>query len=126
MTRDKRIVYFVIDTETTGLPHFNTDGSLPDPYEVHRFTTSRMIEIAYLVFDYNGRELERESCRTIPKGEFSICETANKIHGLSEDEVRKTGLPASVVINSLGLKILNYRRLGMVPVFVGHNVMFDW
>jgi DNA polymerase III epsilon subunit-like protein len=126
MSPVRRPVYFVVDTETTGLPVFNCDGSIPDPTDQRRFDTSRLIEIAYIIFNEHGTEIERHVSRVVPSGSFKICESAKQIHGLDENEVKSTGEPICSVLLSFVSRLMKYRREGLVPVMIGHNVMFDW
>jgi len=71
-------MYLFLDTETTGLPR-----SWNAPIE---FVANwpRVVEIAWLTFDENGKEKDKKSFIIKPDG-FKIPDEAAMIHGITTD-----------------------------------------
>lgn len=90
-----------VDTETTGL----------DPGSGHR-----IVEVAILIYDENGRKLDEWEQRIDPKRPIDA--KAQAVHGIAYSDL--VGMPTwedvAATVNS---------KLSMADLIVGHNVGFD-
>ena len=122
--------FFVLDVETSGLPTTPGFALLYPAYELGCYDTARVIELACLEYDALGNELSRVSTRVAPSGKWRMSPTAQKIHGVSSTELH-AGLPGVVTI-SVALEMLAcqlapaFESTTIPPIFVGHNIAFDW
>ncbi len=104
------ILFF--DTETTGLPiNWNADSSDLDNWP-------RLIQLAYLVYDYEGN-LVYSSTEIIRPSSFEIPKEASNVHGITTEIALKKGIK----IND-ALEIFNY-HVKRCNVIVAHNLGFD-
>lgn len=100
----------VFDTETTGLP----DWKQPSESEQQ----PHLVEIAAILFNDDGTEIERFSTIVKPDG-WTIPEEVSAIHGITTDRATAEGIPeAEAIAKFLAL----HRRAGLR---VAHNESFD-
>lgn len=105
-------MYLFFDTETTGLPR-----SWNAPIE---FVANwpRVVEIAWLTFDEDGKEKGKKSFIIKPDG-FKIPDEAAMIHGITTDLAAQSGKDLYEVLDLFSDDVLNSELL------VGHNIYFD-
>lgn len=104
------IVFF--DTETTGLPRdYDAPSSNLDNWP-------RLVQLAWIVSDYNGNVISSESHIIIPNG-FEIPLKSATIHGITTSIAKSKGEKLIDVID----KFLNV--LQNATAIAGHNISFD-
>lgn len=105
-------MYLFFDTETTGLPR-NWRAPITD-----LDNWPRMIQLAYLLTDADGKKLAGGDFIIKPAG-FTIPEDAAKIHGISTERALKEGVELITVL-------LEFQAaLGQAVCLVAHNISFD-
>lgn len=104
------IVFF--DTETTGLPRdYNAPSSKLDNWP-------RLVQLAWIVSDYDGNVLSSENHIIIPDG-FEIPSISAAIHGNTTEIAKSKGEKLADVIDKfLGV-------LQNATAIAGHNISFD-
>ncbi len=112
-------MYFIFDTETTGLP--SRGGPLRGyhhPKFTNKYDDARLVSIAWIVLDSNLEELERGSALICPDG-FKVPEESTKIHGITHHHASSHGKDIQKVFNVL------VDVLAKCKCIVAHNVWFD-
>ena len=104
------IVFF--DTETTGLP-LNWNAPITDSDN-----WPRLVEIAWLIYDYNGQKKSEKSYIIKPE-DFDIPENATKVHGISTAKAHGLGIELIKVLKEFIADIL------YADYIVAHNMNFD-
>lgn len=104
------ILFF--DTETTGLPE-NWKAPVTDLEN-----WPRMVQLAYLLFDFNGKKIESEDFIIKPNG-FMIPIEVSDIHGISTEKAINEGVELQNVLEKFE-KIINKSSY-----LVSHNMSFD-
>jgi DNA polymerase III subunit epsilon len=106
------MMYLFFDTETTGLPK-----SWKAPVtNVNNWP--RMVQLAYLLYNSEGVELESSNFIIQPNG-FTIPAEVSKIHGISTARAIKEGHPIITVLETFQLAIKK------ADFLVAHNMPFD-
>ena len=105
-------MYLFFDTETTGLPR-NYDAPLSD-----LGNWPRVVQLAWLLTDDSGKELEKREFIVKPEG-FTIPPQASAIHGITTEIALKKGVRISDVVASFDESLKSARML------VAHNFDFD-
>lgn len=105
-------MYLFFDTETTGLPK-NWKAPVTD---VENWP--RIVQIAWIMCDSKGTELERRSYIVRPEG-FSIPADAARVHGITTERALREG----VVLSEVCGEFREY--LDKTEYLVGHNIQFD-
>lgn len=104
--------YLFFDTETTGLPR-----SWRAPVtDVHNWP--RMVQIAWVVCDEEGKELEKTSTIITPEG-FTIPKEASAIHRITTERAIAEGKELAEVLEIFAQKVSEATYL------VAHNISFD-
>lgn len=105
-------MYLFFDTETTGVPkNYNAPVS-----DINNWP--RMIQLAYLLQDAQGNELEAGNFLIIPDG-FTIPPEVTRIHGITTEKAAAEGWELKSVLERFKLCIPRAEHI------VGHNVRFD-
>lgn len=105
-------MYLVFDTETTGLPK-NYQAPLDD------FSNwPRMVQIAWAIFDAEGRNWIKKSYVIYPDG-YIISDEVAKIHRITQERAMKEGEPIKKVLDEF------LEDASRVDFLVGHNIDFD-
>jgi DNA polymerase III subunit epsilon len=102
----------VFDTETTGLPK-NWNAPVTDTNN-----WPRMVQIAWLVYDKTGNQLDAKDYIIRPEG-YNIPKDVEKIHGISTERALFEGRDLFSVLKEF---------LGVVEksaYMVAHNIVFD-
>ena len=125
------MTYLVLDVETSGLPEPAGFARLYPPHEITYYSGSRIIEIACIEYDKNGRHLSQLSTRVCPEGPWSMNPEAQKVHGIDKCDLTADipGVVTSTVMLSMLQQLLENAYMHSNkehPMIVGHNVNFDW
>jgi DNA polymerase III subunit alpha len=105
-------MFLIFDTETTGLP-------LRDNAPIEELNNwPRIVQIAWQVHDKTGKILEVENMIIRPDG-FEIPYAAEKVHGISTEMARASGVPVAEAMEKFALSIASSSFI------IGHNVKFD-
>ncbi len=105
-------MYLFFDTETTGLPR-RWDAPASDLRN-----WPRLVQLAWLLCDENGNELEAKDYIVKPEG-FSIPADASDIHRISNEKAVSEGVVLGLVLKEF-LAVVNQAK-----VLVAHNMSFD-
>ncbi len=105
-----------IDTETTGLPITKGFNNYHHPKFLKYYEGSRLIELAYIIYDSNGVKLKEVENLVIPEN-FKI--ENSKIHGITEEICIKNGKHIDAVLNEF------LEDLNGVDTIIAHNTIFD-
>ena len=100
------------DTETTGLPDRNKN------WETDFNDFPRIVQMAWIITDDTGKELDKEVHIIKPKG-FEIPEEAVKIHKITTQKAIDEGIDEKVVMKAFAHDVKHCEQL------IGHNVYFD-
>src|SRR5688572_4670275 len=105
-------MYFIFDTETTGLPH-NKTAPLTDLNN-----WPRLVQLAWQLHDQKGKLISQQNYIIKPDG-FDIPFKAEQVHGVSTKRALAEGHDLSKVLDLL---IDDFSRTSLL---VGHNIEFD-
>jgi len=105
-----------IDIETNGLPQRIGYNKYYQPNEITYYDSSRIIEIAYVIYDDNKNKIKKIS-HLIKNNDIVINNT--NIHGITLNKTNKKGISIIDVINELDDNLIN------VNLIVSHNILFD-
>jgi len=105
-------LYLFFDTETTGLP-LSWDAPVE---ELENWP--RLVQIAWLVYDEDGIEIEKVSKIIMPEG-FTIPSEASDIHGISTERAYDEGEDLCEVLEAF------MNSLKKCKIMVAHNMAFD-
>jgi DNA polymerase III epsilon subunit-like protein len=106
-------MFLIVDTETNGL---GTGGGVSSSSV--RGTTPRLLELAFLLVDGDGRVDRSYSHLILPEG-FRVPKESSAVHGITAEMAVQEGVPAR---NAL-LSFLD--AAGRAKVIVAHNARFD-
>ena len=104
--------YLFFDTETTGLPR-NRNAPLHD-----LGNWPRLVQIAWLVFDQQGKELSGISHIIRPEG-FTIPGDASRFHGISTERAIREGADLQTILTQFS------EMIDQAEYLVAHNMAFD-
>ncbi|MFZ5971938.1 MAG: DNA polymerase III subunit alpha [Bacteroidota bacterium] len=105
-------MYFIFDTETTGIPH-NKTAPITDLEN-----WPRLVQLAWQLHGANGQLLSQHNYIVRPDG-FDIPYKAERVHGISTKRAQEEGKPLKDVLTAFLTDLKNTRQL------VGHNIEFD-
>ena len=105
-------MYLFFDTETSGLPK-NYKAPVTD-----LSNWPRLVQIAWILYDGSGNELERNDHIIKPNG-FTIPADATRIHGITTEQAHDEGAELKTVLNEFNAQIEKASHL------VAHNMAFD-
>lgn len=105
-------MYLVFDTETTGIPR-NHDAPASDIGN-----WPRLVQIAWLLADAEGRELRSQAFIIRPDG-FVIPDGAVRVHRIDTQTARQRGVQVSSALDAFAKDLSSAENL------VAHNVRFD-
>lgn len=105
-------MYLIFDTETTGLPR-NWNAPISD-----LSNWPRMVQLAWILYDQAGNEIESESDIIKPNG-FLIPQEVVKVHGITTERALQDGEELGVVLR----KFINV--LDRAEYLIAHNMSFD-
>ena len=104
-----------IDTETNGLPDMTNMkwGYYPNYWEVEKYNTARIVQISYIVTDYNYNNLYLEDY-VIKREGFNIANS--EFHAITDEISDKIGTEFNYAIEEF------YESLKKVECIVAHNI----
>lgn len=105
-------MYLFFDTETTGLPK-NWKAPVTNVAN-----WPRMIQLAWILTDSEGEQIENSSCIIKPEN-FTIPYEAAKVHGITTDKANKEGVDLTDTLRHFNLLIEK------ADFIVAHNIKFD-
>ena len=109
-----KILFF--DTETTGLPVTKGWGQYFEPMFTSYYDDSRMIELAYVIYDANKQIIKSISYIIRPNG-FVI--NNSEFHGITTDDAKEFGVDIQDVLQEFKSDLAD------TDMIVGHNINFD-
>lgn len=105
--------FLFFDTETTGIPaKYNAPSS-----DLNNWP--RLVQIAWVVADENGKILRGPYSQIIKPSNFIIPQDASQIHGISQSLAMEQGESLADVLSHFSSDVLKCSRL------IGHNISFD-
>jgi DNA polymerase-3 subunit epsilon len=105
-------MYLVFDTETTGIPR-NHDAPASDIGN-----WPRLVQIAWLLADDEGREIRSQAFIIRPDG-FVIPDSATRVHGIDTQAARQLGVAVTSALDAFA------KDLSAAEILVAHNIRFD-
>lgn len=105
-------MYLFFDTETTGLPK----SRLAPVTDVDNWP--RMVQLAWLLYDENKKELNGQSYIIRPEG-FTIPEESSRIHGITTEKALHEGVTLDSALFEFTRDLEEARHL------IAHNISFD-
>ena len=105
-------MYLFFDTETNGLPK-NWDAPITE-----LSNWPRLVQVAWILFDNDGNEIENNDYIIKPVG-FSIPLEASSIHGITTERAEKEGIDLKISLEEFSKQIERATHL------VAHNMNFD-
>lgn len=105
-------MYIVLDTETTGLPC--NGGKLPSYKNLGCYDKCRLLSIAIVEYDDNGKELGYyyQLAKTVDV-------SGTDIHGINQIDVDENGIDLEQIYADVSLILREHKTL------IGHNINFD-
>lgn len=107
----------MLDTETTGFPKTKSFDNYFDPSLTINYNNSRVIEIGYIVYTSNQKELFRRNFLIKPDN-FVVTNT--HIHGITDEMLKKDGISIIDALEIVECDLLD------VSTMVAHNLNFDY
>jgi DNA polymerase-3 subunit alpha len=105
-------MYFIFDTETTGLPqNYNAPVSDSENWP-------RLVQVAWQVHDAKGDLVEVKNFIVKPDG-FDIPFAVAKIHGITTERANQEGVELSFVLEEFN------KSVKQAQFIIGHNIEFD-
>jgi len=105
-------MYLFFDTETNGLPQsWNAPVTALSNWP-------RMVQIAWILFDEFGNELDGNDHIIKPDG-FSIPSDASQVHGITTERAYEEGVELRSVLEEFD------EQMGKADYLVAHNISFD-
>ncbi|MCF6242534.1 MAG: 3'-5' exonuclease [Bacteroidales bacterium] len=104
--------YLLFDTETTGLPK-NWKAPVTD---VNNWP--RMVQIAWLMFNENGKVIDQQDYIVKPEG-YIIPDEAAKVHGITTEKAIAEGKDITEVLQKFA------EAIAETDFIVAHNISFD-
>ena len=105
-------MYLLFDTETTGLPK-NYKAPVTDTDN-----WPRMVQIAWLTFDNNGKKIDSKDYIIKPVG-YTIPTEASNLHGITTKRAMEEGEGLDKVLNIFA------EEIAKTDYLVAHNISFD-
>lgn len=105
-----------IDTETTGLPVTKGWGNYYNPSLTSYYEDSRVIELAYIIYDEDKNIVKSADYLIIPDG-FVI--QNSKFHGITMEDATENGRNISDVLKEFDVDLEG------VTSIIAHNINFD-
>lgn len=111
-------MYFVFDTETSGLPVFTRTRGYHNPKDYGMYASSRIVSISWIVTDANMDVQSKETHIIRPDG-FEIGKESIAIHGITNEIAHEKGKCIKIVLQRL------VDTIGSCKTLVAHNIHFD-
>lgn len=115
-------MYLIFDTETTGLPIFNTTGfhRFPSYRHLNKYNTSRIVSISWIVAN-EKREKLKHAYHIVRPLDFTIDNSSKavEIHGITAEIANEKGISWHTMYDEL------IQDLVKCDTIVAHNIQFD-
>lgn len=115
-------MYFIFDTETTGLPIFNKTGfyRFPNYKFLNKYNTARVVSISWIVAN-EKREKLKQVYHIIRPLDFMIDNNSKavEIHGITAEIADEKGVPWHTMYDEF------VEDLSKCQTIVAHNIQFD-
>ena len=112
-------MYFIFDTETSGLPaRGGPIRGYHHPRCLTKYDSSRVVSIAWIVLDVEFKELDRGSVLIKPDS-FYVSKESTRIHGITHEHAVRNGVGIRTVFDRL------IDIIAKCKCIVAHNVWFD-
>ena len=115
-------MFFIFDTETTGLPIFNKNGfyRFPNYKHLNKYNTSRVVSISWIVANEN-LEVVKQVYHIIRPLDFTIDNSSKavEIHGITAEIANEKGVPWHTMYNEF------IDDISKCHTVVAHNIQFD-
>lgn len=105
-----------IDIETNGLPETAGFNKYYEPSDTRYYDNSRVLELAYIIYDKNGILIKSKQFVITPDG-FTV--TNSHIHGITEEIIANDGKSIHNVLEEFEKDLVD------VNLIVAHNLLFD-
>jgi len=107
-----------IDTETNGLPDMTNMkwGNYPDYWDLNKYNTARIVQLSYIVTDYDYNDLYLEDY-VIKRENFNI--TNSLFHSITDEISDTEGVEFNTAFEQF------YKNLQKVDYIFAHNIAFD-
>lgn len=115
-------MYFIFDTETLGLPVFNTEGfyRFPSFKHLRKYDTARLMSISWILAEEDGTFV-KQAYHIIRPLDFIIDNDSKavEIHGITREIAEEQGVPWHTVYDEF------IEDLRKCDTMVAHNIQFD-
>jgi DNA polymerase-3 subunit alpha len=115
-------MYFIFDTETTGLPIFNKTGfyRFPSYKHLNKYNPSRVVSISWILAN-ERREKVKQAYHIIRPLDFIIDNESKavEIHGITSEIAEEKGVPWHTMYDEF------IEDLSKCHTIVAHNIQFD-
>lgn len=115
-------MYLIFDSETLGLPIFNTIGPyrFPSFRHLNKYDTARIVSISWIVADENA-EFVKQAYHIIRPLDFIIDNDSKgtSIHGITKEIAEEKGIPWHTMYDEF------IEDLSRCSTIVAHNIQFD-
>lgn len=123
------MLVLVVDIETAGLPKFRPNGGRSRffaPLTLSAFESSRLIELAWQLYTWDGRLLHEysELVRPVAPRCFKFDRAASKVHKIPLKDVLNAEVSTATALRELRQILRATAHEGVV--MVGHNIEYDW
>ena len=117
-----KTIHIGFDTETTGIPTMYGYKKFYNPQYINKYNTSRMVQLAYQIYNSDMSLLLEEKNYLIKPNDFHYMNT--EFHGITYDKAMKEGRDIKEATLEFLQDIEKYSKNFQVILF-GHNVDFD-
>jgi DNA polymerase III epsilon subunit-like protein len=115
-------MFFIFDTETLGLPIFNTTGyhRFPSFKYLNKYDTARIVSISWILAEEDGTVI-KQAYHIIRPLDFMIDNNSKavEIHGITSEIADEKGIPWHTMYDELIVD------LNQATTIVAHNIQFD-
>jgi len=109
-------MYFVFDTETTGLPKGRGVSYSDDA----AYSSCRLVSIAWQILAAGSLDVISEQYFMIKPTDYVVPQEATNIHGISHEQAMAEGTPFTEMVDALVTSLNSCKYL------VAHNISFDF
>jgi DNA polymerase III subunit alpha len=122
VTNNTKKMYFIFDTETTGLPIFNKTGfyRFPNYKHLNKYNPSRVVSISWILAN-EKREKIKQAYHIIRPLDFTIDNSSKavEIHGITSEIAEEQGVPWHTMYDEF------IEDVSKCHTIIAHNIQFD-
>jgi DNA polymerase III epsilon subunit-like protein len=114
---------FVFDIETSGLPRIpkvGTKRKAPEPSDLEAYESARIVSIAWFLVEPASKTIVQQEYYLIKPEDFSIPESATRIHGITDTFAKTHGIPITSIFEPLNTALKRTSNI------VSYNINFDY